>query len=97
MSTVTIAWWGRWKYKYHTDNGYRKKFSEGWVASGGFAQANVRACVCLQVGVGDVTAGHQREATVRTAVVISLGIYLSMVGYILSGSSVVILAFLVSS
>ena len=35
--------------EYCTDNGYCKEIAQGWVASGGSAQASVRACVCVEV------------------------------------------------
>ena len=50
--SVSKARWGRWKY--YDDNGYFKKITQGWVASGGFARASVRACLCVE----DMTAGH---------------------------------------
>ena len=35
--------------EYCTDNGYCNEIAKGWVASGGFAQANVRAYACVEV------------------------------------------------
>ena len=43
MGTVRSAQWGRSKFR--DDNEYCKEVAQGWVASGGFAQASVRACV----------------------------------------------------